>query len=269
MREFVVRRGSTAIHASETGAGRDVVLLHAGVADRRSWLEVMAALDGDAHCVAYDQRGHGGTTYDAETYAPVEDLLAVLDDLGIQRAVLVGNSRGGQIAVEAVLSAPERVAALMLIGSAPGGAPFPPPPPELTAMQREIEVAEGAGDLQLVNELEARIWLDGPLAPAGRVPTAARDLFLAMNGAALTAPPTGECTPFSPAWDLLPGLTIPVAVVVGAHDVPGLRAAAEATAAHIAGSTFRVLDGMAHLPTLEAPSVVAAEIRTLLGRLKE
>ena len=59
-----------------------------------------------------------------------------------------------------------------------------------------------------------------------------------------------------------------MAVVVGSHDAP-VFAAAEATAAQIVGSTFRVLDGMAHLPMLEAPSVVAAEIRTLLRRVEE
>jgi pimeloyl-ACP methyl ester carboxylesterase len=266
MRDFLVSRGSTTIHGSETGVGSHVLLLHAGVADRRSWFDVMAELEGDAHCVAYDQRGHGETAYDTEPYAPVDDLLAVLDDLTIERSVLVGNSRGGQIAIEAALRVPDRVAALLIIGSAPTGAPFAPPPAELVALQHEVEAAERAGDLPRVNELEARIWLDGPLAPSGRVTTPARDLFLAMNGTALHAPPTGACAPFSPAWDRLAALEIPVSVVVGSHDVP-VFAAAEATAGHIVHSTFRVLEGMAHLPMLEAPSVVADEIRGLLARV--
>ena len=84
------------------------LLLHAGVADSRSWEAVAPALDGPA--VAYDRRGFGGSPPGPEGFRHVDDLLAVLDAVGAGGPVwLVGNSMGGALAIDAALEAPERV----------------------------------------------------------------------------------------------------------------------------------------------------------------
>lgn len=271
MREFEVAAGSATLRGSEVGDrdGDPIVFLHAGVADRRSWLDVMELMSGPAgglRCVAYDQRGHGDTSAIDEPYSPRDDLLAVLADRGIDRPVLVGSSRGGQIALDAALAAPHRVNGLVLVGSAPQDAPFPEPPPEVIEVFGAVEAAEAAGDIDRLNELEAQLWLDGPLAAPGRVGPTARDLFLDMNGRILRAPPSGERAPFRPTWTALATLDLPVAVVVGAFDVPGLVAAAHATAQRIPDATFEVIDDAAHLPMLEHPARIAAGIRILLER---
>lgn len=268
MKDFSVARGTANLRGSEAGDGRGVVLVHAGVADRRSWFEVMELLSHRGfRCVSYDQRGHGDTTYDAEPYSATEDLLAVMTDRGVRGCTMVGCSRGGQIALDAALNAPEAVEALMLVGSAPVDAPFPPPSPEVAALFSAAEEADDAGDIDRVNRLEARIWLDGPLAPEGRAASSARELFLDMNGRALRAADTGTMQPFAPTWESLPRLEVPIAVLVGEHDLPSLRAAAEATAARIGHADFRLLPGTAHLPMLEQPSVVAEAIAGLAGRV--
>jgi len=263
-----VERGAAVLRGSESGNGPSVVLIHAGVADRRSWFEVMDQLSGQGvRCLAYDQRGYGDTTYDTEPYSAREDLLAVLAGRGLSRAVLVGCSRGGQIALDVAVTMPEVVDALMLIGSAPSDAPFPTSPPEVTELAAAVEKAEAAGDLAAVNELEARIWLDGPMAPPGRVGSPARDLFLDMNGRALAAPDAGEMEPFAPTWEELPRLGMPVSLLVGELDLPELRAAAEAVAARIPGAEFQLMPETAHLPMVEQPAATAEAIRTLLARL--
>ena len=121
-------------------------------------------------CIAPDRRGFGLTTYEPEPHADLVDTVAVLDDLGVAAAAVVGASMGGRLAVDLALAHPDRVAALVLIGPGVRGAPvLVPDSPAVEALDRAIQAAEEAGDLDAVNELEARVWLDGPHAPAGRV----------------------------------------------------------------------------------------------------
>ena len=98
------------------GEGTPVVLLHAGVADRRVWQDVVPRLS--APVIAYDRRGFGETPPSPEPFTHLDDLLAVLDATVDGPAWLVGNSMGGALALDAAVSAPERIAGLVLI--APG-----------------------------------------------------------------------------------------------------------------------------------------------------
>ena len=174
--------------------GADVLLIHAGVNDRRSWRYVVERLSSHQRCVAFDMRGFGETVYEREEgWSPVADALAVVDAAGLERPVVVACSMGGQIALDLTLAHPERVAGLVLIGTAIRGAPYPDidkgPIAELTA---RIEVAGSVGDIDEVARLEAWMWLDGPSAREGRVGGLARELFLDMNGRALRAEDPGE-----------------------------------------------------------------------------
>jgi pimeloyl-ACP methyl ester carboxylesterase len=102
-------------------AGRPVILLH-GLTD--SWFSFSRVLPGisTAHRVyALDLRGHGDSDRPAGGYAPRDmaaDVIAFMDALGLRRATLVGHSMGSFVAQQAVLAAPERIAGLVLIGSA-------------------------------------------------------------------------------------------------------------------------------------------------------
>ena len=120
------------------------------------------------------------------------DAVAVLDGYGVDSAVVVGSSMGGRTSIDLALTHPDRVRALVLIGPAVRNAPDPTYEPEVLALDEEWEAAEERGDLEAVNVLEARVWLDGPTAPEGRVQGAARDLFLEMNARALAADDPGK-----------------------------------------------------------------------------
>ena len=126
--------------------------------------------------VAYDRRGFGTTTYRAEGHDQVVDLRAVLDALGLERVVLVGNSRGGQIALDSTLTHPGTGR-----GPGPGGRrPCPAHPrstgsqidPVEAAIWETLEAADAAGALDALNLGEIRLWLDGPTPP--RVASAGR-----------------------------------------------------------------------------------------------
>jgi pimeloyl-ACP methyl ester carboxylesterase len=231
----------------------DVLLLHAGVNDRRSWRHVVDRLSDRCRCVAYDARGFGETTYEREDgWSPVQDAIAVLDAAGVERAVVVACSMGGRTAVDLVLHHPERVAGLVLIGAAVRGAPWPEitegPTAELIA---QAEAAEEAGDLDELGRLEAWIWLDGPSAPEGRVPGPVRDLYLEMNGKALAAEDPGDQAEVPEAWPRLGEIAVPTLIMVGRLDCEDIQEVDELAAGLIPGARFVWLDGVAHVPHLE------------------
>jgi pimeloyl-ACP methyl ester carboxylesterase len=118
--EFSVESSGVTLAGEEAGEGTPVVLLHGLTATRRYVVMGSRALERSGHrVVTYDARGHGASTGaedpDAYDYDDlVEDLRAVMDDRGIDRAVLVGASMGAHTAVRMALDHPERVAGLVL-----------------------------------------------------------------------------------------------------------------------------------------------------------
>jgi pimeloyl-ACP methyl ester carboxylesterase len=255
-------RAQLAYESTGVEGGADVLLIHAGVNDRRSWHHVVERLSPRHRCVAYDTRGYGETTYEREDgWSPDTDALAVLDAAGLERPAVVACSMGGQAAIDLTLAHPDRVAALLLIGSAIRGAPYPDlqegPTAELNA---RIEAAEAAGDLDEVGRLEAWMWLDGPSAEEGRVGGAARELFLEMNGRALRAEDPGDEAELPPAWPRLGEITAPTLVLIGRLDAEDTQVVDEQAAAIIPGARLRWLDGVAHVPHLEGDPATLDEI---------
>ncbi|MEW6270758.1 MAG: alpha/beta fold hydrolase [Thermodesulfobacteriota bacterium] len=103
----------------ESGAGRGaVVCLHDFLDGADVWDALAAGLSADGRVIALQQRGHGDSTAppgECELRDLGADLLAVLDAVGVDRAVLVGQGLGATVALACALAAPERVAGLCLI----------------------------------------------------------------------------------------------------------------------------------------------------------
>lgn len=258
--------------ASDIGGGpggHDVLLIHAGVTDRRSWSSVVERLAPRHRCLAFDQRGYGETTYEREDgWSPVDDAVAVLDAAGVERAVVIACSMGGGRAIALALAHPERVSALVLIGSGVSGAPWPDIDiPAEVALGDAAEAAEAAHDYDEQNRLEAWIWLDGPTAPEGRVSGPARDLFLEMNGIAVRAADPGDQRPTEEAWPRLDSLAVPTLLLVGRLDVSDIQAVNELMAARLPAATLQWLDGVAHLPQLEDDPVCLDAITSFVDGL--
>jgi pimeloyl-ACP methyl ester carboxylesterase len=246
-----------------------VVFLHTGISDLRSWDEVMDLLSPDMDVVAYDRRGFGLTAYRPERHDQVVDLLAVLDGLGLDEAVLVGNSRGGQIALDFTLTHPARVSSLVLVAPAISGVPVVGDDqiePEEAAIWETLEAADAAGALDALNLGEIRLWVDGPHAPEGRVGGPARELALAMNRIALHADDPGQEAEPIDGWSRLSEVHCPVLVVAGDLDLAHICARARELASRIPGARLAVMEGAAHLPGLEQPAAFAALLRGFLDQ---
>ena len=260
---FQVRVPDAVLHGTRwAGGGPAVVLLHAGVCDRRSWDEVGGRL-GPAHAViAYDRRGFGETEPSSSPFSHAGDLLAVLDAVTAGPVWLVGSSAGGRVAIDTALLAPDRVAGLVLIAPAVSGAPQPGQYDADTQRLGDLlDAAMTAGDPDEANRLETWIWLDGPASPEGRVSGPARDLALAMNAIVLrNEDPENAGGSTADAWSQLGKINVPVTVACGDLDVPYLIERSEQLAALLPAGRGRVLPGTAHLPYLEQPDLVARVI---------
>jgi pimeloyl-ACP methyl ester carboxylesterase len=230
----------------------------------------MDLLSPDLQLIAYDRRGFGTTTYEAEAHDQVADLAAVLRASELDQAVVFGNSRGGAIALDFVLAHPDRVTALVLTAPAVSGAP--PADPEMVnpieaAVWQTLEEADRVQDLEALNEAEIRFWLDGPHAPEGRVSGPARQLALDMNRIALHAKTPGHEPNLTNAWDRLAEVRCPVLIVMGDLDMGHIRRRAEYLAVHLPEAQLVVLEGTAHLPALEQPEHYVQAVRPFLERI--
>jgi pimeloyl-ACP methyl ester carboxylesterase len=262
----VGRARLAAVHEGVGGAPQ-VVFLHTGISDMRSWEGVSALLSPEMEVAAYDRRGFGATAYKAERHDQLVDLEAVLDGLGLGRVVLVGNSRGGQIALDFLLSRPGRVAALVLVAPAISGAPpvdKAQVDPVEEALWATLEAADKAGTLEALNLGEIRVWLDGPHGSEGRIGGALRDLALEMNRIPLHAKSPGTEPEPPDAWSQLSDIRCPVLVVVGDLDFVHIRERSRQLASRIDGARLAVMEGTAHLPGFEQPAAFAALLRDFL-----
>ena len=241
------------------GSGPPVVLLHAGVCDRRSWHATAPRLGDIGRPLAYDRRGFGDSPVSSTPFRHVDDLIAVLTELGDGPAWLVGSSMGGQVALDTALAAPEQVAGLVLLAPAVSGAPDPAGvDPGTERLSDLLDAATAADDLEEVNRLEMWLWLDGPVASEGRVQGEARDLALAMNTVVLgNAVPEDAGGSGIDTWHQLGRIEVPVTVAWGDLDVPFLVERYQKLAEQLPGSRTQALPGRAHLPYLENPHTVA------------
>lgn len=249
-----------------------LVLLHAGIADLRSWDALAPKLvEAGYRVLRFDARGTGRTESDpALAFSRIDDVLAVLDARGIDRAVLVGNSLGGQTAIDTAISAPERVAALVGVAAGLGGYDGGTTPLEAQLLA-EMEALESADppDPEAVADIDVRVWVDGPGQPPDRVPAAIRDQVREMDtGSYAPGHETGDLLRLSPpAAQRLGELTCPVLAVAGLLDVSEVVATARYIEAHAPNARAEIWPHVAHMIGMEVPDELAAEIVGFLAPL--
>ena len=139
-----------------------ILFLHGFMGSGADWASEISALDEQFHCVALDLAGHGsslGLPPDAYTIeGTTRALLDLLDELGITRAVLVGYSMGGRIALYLALRHPERCSGLFLQSASPG---IEEPAERLARRKADEERARRLESGDLASFLEA--WYRQPL----------------------------------------------------------------------------------------------------------
>jgi pimeloyl-ACP methyl ester carboxylesterase len=262
-----IASGRATLAAEVIGGGDPVVFLHAGVCDSRMWRAQLDGVGANNKAIAYDRRGFGETRAETEDFSAVADLIAVIDAMANGTpAILVGCSQGGRIALDAALRRPSSVRALVLIAPSVTGAPEASYPPEIKGLMAQLKEAEQVGDLDQVNAIKARLWLDGPLQPEGRVTGQARRLFLDMNAIALRSPPIGADLDVAPAFHRLGEISAPSLVISGDLDFPHIQERCHHIATMMLNGSRHELTGTAHLPSLERPAEITGLLAEFINR---
>lgn len=224
----------------------NVLLLHAGVADRRMWAQQVAALEAAGYRVlAPDLPGFG----DAALEPPTVDYVAFAAGLLDEPAAVVGCSFGGRVALELAGSRPELVTKLVLVAPGLGSTEWSE---ETQAGFAEEEALVERGDLTGAAEQQARMWLAPDASAEVRELTAA----MTMRSYEQQLPVESEVRAVWPepsAETRLAELEVPTLLVVGDADLPELRSLCERLARELPHARLETIVGAGHLPSLERP----------------
>lgn len=244
---------------NEVGRGECVVLIHGHPFDRTLWQPQLAALHGSFRVLAPDLRGFGespvtpGSVTMREYAADIEQLL---DELGIARAAIVGLSMGGLVTMELAVSHPERYWAIGLVATTAE----PVTPVERSIRRERADAVDRDGMGILIDYMHTGLY-----SPA--CPPAVRTRIDAMMAA---APPAGAAAALRGRAERpdyrapLATLDIPAFVCAGSADPWSNAAVTAEIAASLKHPEVLVIDGVGHLPNLEAEPEFNQALRAFL-----
>jgi pimeloyl-ACP methyl ester carboxylesterase len=144
----------------EAGSGPPLLLIHAGIADRRMWDDTQVAFTDRYRVIRPDLRGYGETPLPDGRFVNAADMAELLRRLDVPRAHVIGVSMGGSVGMDLALAHPELVDRLVLVAPGLSGWEWGE---EAQAGFAAEEAAVEAGDLDEASWVAVRTWLDGPL----------------------------------------------------------------------------------------------------------
>lgn len=265
--EGFIDHNDARIHYTSHGQGPVLAFVHAGIADCRMWQPQIEHFSSHYRVITFDLRGYGQTAMVAGEYSNADDLKAVLDAFGIEKAAILGCSMGGSAAINFTLQNPQRVQALIPICAGVDGYEVEDTADSEAQWQQAME-AEKQKDFDRYAEIIVHLWIDGPRRKPEEVNPAVRAFVKEMLRTSFDTPEgLGiHVRPTPPAVERLGEIHTPTLVIAGKEDVPEMAPFAEKLAADIPGARLVVLANAGHLPNLERP----AEFNRLLeGFLNE
>jgi 3-oxoadipate enol-lactonase len=250
---------AVALHhaAAGSGLGTPVVLVHAIGCDHAMWDEVLPALE-QRRVIAVDLRGHGASPVPAGPYTLeglAQDIAALLDRLGIDRADWVGLSLGGMVGQAFALGHPARLRRLVIANSTSGYGP------EGRGMWlARAKAVEDGGMGAILDMAMGRYFSDSFRRERPEVVERIARRFLATD-------PRGYAGCCRAIADLaytgrLGAIAAPTLVIAGGADVATTPQMAAAIAEGIPHASLEVIAGVSHLGAVEAPQ----RFGTLVGR---
>jgi pimeloyl-ACP methyl ester carboxylesterase len=243
-----IERDGVQVYYEVAGSGPALLLTHGFTASSHMFARNIPALAAHNTVITWDMRGHGRSDYplDPAAYSPelsIGDMVAILDAVGVERAVIAGHSLGGFLSLAFNVVHPERVAALLLIDTGPGYRKSETRE-GWNRMAEQYAIAferRGLDALGTSEEVTADVHRDASgLAHAARGVLAQRDATVIES---------------------LPGIAVPTLVIVGEDDAPFLDGS-KYMAAKIPGAKLAVVAGAGHAPNITHP----AEFERIVGQ---
>jgi pimeloyl-ACP methyl ester carboxylesterase len=233
-------RNGVNLHYEIHGSGPAILLTHGYSSTARMWDGQIAPLSRDHTLILWDMRGHGESDYPADPtrYSEAEtvaDMAAILDAAGAARAVIGGLSLGGYMSLAFHREHPGRVSGLLIVDTGPG------------FRNDEARNAWNATALKTAERFER----DG-LAPLSRA-SAERSGAAHRSAQGLVLAARGMLTQRDArVIESLPSITVPSLIVVGANDMPFLKAA-DYMHAKIPGAAKVLIADAGHAANIDRP----------------
>ncbi len=248
-----ITRDGVRIHYEEAGSGPPILITHGYASSTKAWEGQARSLSDTYRIITWDMRGHAGTDSptDQAQYseeATVDDMAALLDHLGIEKAVISGLSLGGYMSLAFNLKYPGRVRALMLFDTGPGyNNPKGREAWNETAVKR-AERFEEMGLDALGQGAEVKISVH---TSAEGLALAARGMLAQFNDGVIKS---------------LEHVKVPTLVLVGENDQPFLGAT-DYMANKIPGAKKVVIPNAGHASNLDQPAAFDAAVREFMEGL--
>jgi len=252
---------------TDAGTGPPVVFLHPTPLDRDYWRPLTKELAG-IRSVIPDLRGHGVSAlgsdlpvgaFDLVPDAPAltmdqlaNDVLALLDQLALRRAVFVGCSIGGYVMLEIWRRAPERITGLVFICSKPQ----PDAPANLLRRAETIQRARTEGVTALFDGMAQTLLSETSRRERPEILAEVR-AHMTLTPEAVVAVQAGLATR-SDSLPTVSTISVPILAIAGAEDAIVTPADMEAFRSAPGGCEFHVLHGAGHFAAYEQPRKVAA-----------
>lgn len=256
------------------GAGHPVLLIHAGVADCSMWDPQFTFFSQHNRVIRYDTRGFGNSRTETTEFSNRQDVLDLFKHLGVERAIVIGISRGGQIAIDFTIEHPEHVSALIPVAAGLSGFDYQPGDSEKA--RREYEIFTHMDELWEHNafdelaDLEAHVWADGPTQPVGRADSKIRQYIRDIVRANYTRQDgKANAQPLNPpAAGRLGEIYVPALVLVGEYDETVTLLMADRLAKDIPGAIKLVFPATAHMLPMEQPEKFNQVVLDFIKKVK-
>ncbi len=260
-----VKRGGVNIYYETYGKGSPIVFLHPFSTNGYIWYFQTFAFARTNQCVVIDERGHGRSDKPQQGYAIKEmaaDVVAVLDELKINKTILVGNSIGGMILMQLNLDAPDRVAGNVIVSSGTNlGAGMPPE--AMAAFQKDLAGAFGG---LIEGAVSAKTKRERPeIVELMKAQFLVEENFPRHVFFAAASDPSGVFN-----WnisDRLKEIHKPTLVFAGEEDQATPVAANKFLADNISGAQLRVVKDVGHFYELEQPDGFNRELQQFVKQV--
>ena len=260
--------GGVQLWYEECGAANApaVVLLHDGLLHSITWDAVWTPLCAKYHVVRYDRRGYGRSTPSKARFVPEDDLYKIMRQAHMDRAIVVGTSSGGALAIDFALAHPAMVEGLFLIGPVVHGMASSD---YFNDRGNRNSAPLDHGDTKAA----AQNWANDRFLLAGNDPRSRKLLYDAFieNPQNLSASGAPEIRPSPPAVTRLAQIRVPTMVLVGEADIADVFANCGAIEAAVPLASFEVWKDTGHLIQIQKPADLVARFNrfVLLAERKE
>ncbi len=243
-----------------------VVLLHGHGLNRSMWDRQRAALRGTYRVITYDLRGHGRSEKPPTGYGrdlEVADLAELLETIRVEKAHLVGLSRGAGVALGFAAAHPEKTASVISMGA---GYDFPRFMPDFADQRLQTMATLRAEGLRAAKDYWSELPIFAPLRENEDAAAWAEEMLLTYTGPHWLDHDLPQDVSLA---DIAGKVAAPTLLMVGERDLSGFHGCAEELAERIEGAEKMVVPGVGHLMAIENPDLVNEHVSEFLARQRQ